>query len=164
MSVQTPRANARATIWGLLGLVTVLLGIGAALAAPKTMTYTYDALGRLTFVSDSQNGNRDYDYDKAGNRVLVTIGEATDEASEPGAPPAPKNLTTTLSQNCRWRADWTAVSVATSYKVRDTVGNEQTVYTNQAFVICPINNQNANKPKWVKACLSTGTCSVQATF
>jgi len=44
----------------------------------KTTRYTYDALGRLTFVEDSQNGNRDYDYDAAGNRINVATGVSTD--------------------------------------------------------------------------------------
>lgn len=44
----------------------------------KTTRYTYDALGRLTFVEDSQNGNRDYDYDAAGNRTNVAAGVSSD--------------------------------------------------------------------------------------
>ena len=44
----------------------------------KTIRYTYDALGRLTFVEDSQNGNRDYDYDAAGNRTQVATGVSSD--------------------------------------------------------------------------------------
>ena len=57
------------------------------LGAANTITYTYDALGRLTFVSDPANGNRDYDYDKAGNRLLVSVGTASDSAAEPGSGP-----------------------------------------------------------------------------
>ncbi len=49
----------------------------------KTIRYNYDALGRLTFVEDSQNGNRDYDYDKAGNRLLVSTKVASDNTAEP---------------------------------------------------------------------------------
>lgn len=45
---------------------------------PKTTRYSYDALGRLTFVEDSQNGNRDYDYDAAGNRTKVATGITSD--------------------------------------------------------------------------------------
>lgn len=44
----------------------------------KTTRYTYDALGRLTFVEDPQNGNRDYDYDAAGNRTNVVTGVNSD--------------------------------------------------------------------------------------
>lgn len=66
-------------VWSLcqIGLVGTLL-------ASNTITYAYDALGRLTFVSDPVNGNRDYDYDKAGNRLNVATGTASDSASEPG--------------------------------------------------------------------------------
>src|SRR5690348_15384390 len=124
----------RWTSWALLVLSTLVVFGGVASAAPRTTTYTYDALGRLTFVTDTQNGNRDYDYDKAGNRLLVAIGEATDQAMEPGAPAAPTGLSKTFIQNCVWRANWTAVYGAANYKVLDTVGNEQTVTTNQAYV------------------------------
>ena len=40
------------------------------------IAYTYDALGRLTYVKDNINGNRDYDYDAAGNRTEITKGRA----------------------------------------------------------------------------------------
>ncbi|MDO8336345.1 MAG: hypothetical protein Q7T74_06215 [Candidatus Saccharibacteria bacterium] len=57
-------------------------GSSAAIQS-KTIRYSYDALGRLTFVEDSQNGNRDYDYDKAGNRLLVSTKVASDKTAEP---------------------------------------------------------------------------------
>ncbi len=67
-------------------------------AAIKTTKLFYDALGRLTFVEDSQNGNRDFDYDAAGNRTSVTIGTANDAANELG-PPAPPVKPTGLSKS-----------------------------------------------------------------
>jgi YD repeat-containing protein len=151
-------------LWASLALSALVAVGGVASAAPKTTTYAYDALGRLTFVTDTQNGNRDYDYDKTGNRLLVAVGESTDQAMEPGAPNSPTGLLKTYIQNCVWRANWTAVPGAVNYKVLDTVGNEQTVTTNQAYVNCPFNNQNGNKPKWVRACSSTGACSFRAYF
>ncbi|MDF2176839.1 RHS repeat protein [Aliiglaciecola sp. CAU 1673] len=36
-----------------------------------TLTYQYDALGRLIKVIDPYNGDRDYEYDAAGNRKSV---------------------------------------------------------------------------------------------
>ncbi|MDX5407057.1 MAG: RHS repeat protein [Chromatiaceae bacterium] len=36
-----------------------------------SITYSYDALGRLTKVLDSRNCDRDYEYDAAGNRKVV---------------------------------------------------------------------------------------------
>lgn len=38
-----------------------------------TLGYQYDALGRLICVEDSMNGNRQYDYDAAGNRNNVSV-------------------------------------------------------------------------------------------
>lgn len=38
------------------------------------VSYQYDALGRLIYTSDTQNKMSEYEYDDAGNRVLVTKG------------------------------------------------------------------------------------------
>jgi|GEM_PF-3306723 len=47
-----------------------------ALAQSTTDTYEYDALGRLVRVDNSTSGDRaGYDYDAAGNRIAVAIGE-----------------------------------------------------------------------------------------
>ncbi|OBP13697.1 hypothetical protein A5320_17405 [Rheinheimera sp. SA_1] len=43
------------------------------ITAPKVVIYKYDALGRLTEVTDSINGNRIYGYDAAGNRIDVSV-------------------------------------------------------------------------------------------
>jgi hypothetical protein len=119
----------------------------------------------LTFATISQtNGTYYYrvracgiggcsDYTAGANGIVVTI-----------PPDAPTNLSTTFVANCAWRANWNAVSGAAHYVVRDTVGAEQTVTVNQAHVSCPFNNQNANKPKWVKACTSAGSCSTTVSF
>jgi YD repeat-containing protein len=37
------------------------------------LRYRYDALGRVICVEDSNNGNRDFTYDKAGNRSNVSL-------------------------------------------------------------------------------------------
>jgi YD repeat-containing protein len=95
-------------------------------------------------------------YTEGANPVVISI--------PPPAPAAPTNLSMTFIANCAWRANWSAVSDAANYVVRDTVGTEQTVTTNQAHVPCPFNNQNANKPKWVKACGSNGRCSTTVSF
>jgi hypothetical protein len=73
------------------GLLLVLL---MEVAGGDTLKYTYDALGRLTFVEDPVNGNRDYDYDAAGNRVLVSVNGANDAANDPAtaAPSQPTAL------------------------------------------------------------------------
>lgn len=43
-------------------------------ANSTTLNYGYDALGRVICVEDPTNGNRDFDYDDAGNRTNVSIG------------------------------------------------------------------------------------------
>jgi YD repeat-containing protein len=83
---------------------------------PKTLRYQYDALGRLTFTEDSVNGNRDYDYDKAGNRLLVTTATPNDASAEPGSPPPPTGLSVSgpFSQGGGYTGRWSA-SVGASY-------------------------------------------------
>jgi len=138
-------------------------------AAPKTTTYTYDALGRLTFVTDSQNGNRDYDYDKAGNRLLVAVGGANDAANEPGAsgPPPPTNPTASLGSFCVWNTSWGTSAGATSYTLTDTLGTTY-VTSGPPYSIpwtsnCPNGNPNNRKPLYVKACNASG-CSANVQF
>jgi len=133
-------------------------------AVTKITNYTYDGLGRLTFVNDSVNGNRDYDYDKAGNRVLVTTGVATDAASEPAPISAPTNLVKSHIADCAWRATWSVVSGAASYLVIDTNGVSQSVATTTAYVNCPTGNPNGNSPKSVQACDAYNACSSKANF
>ncbi|MBK8187841.1 MAG: hypothetical protein IPK77_11710 [Cellvibrio sp.] len=134
-------------------------------AQSKTTKYTYDALGRLTFVNDSVNGNRDYDYDKAGNRLLVTTGLASDEAAEPVTTlPAPTNLSRSLIASCAWEARWSAVSGADKYLVIDTSNAKQYVTTTTAYVACPIGNQDGNVPSTVQACNANNICGAKAKF
>ena len=124
----------------------------------KTTTYKYDALGRLTFVEDSVNGNRDYDYDAAGNRRNVAVNQANDAASEPGPlppppyPAAPTGLGINQVADCAWNATWNSVQGATSYSLGDTGGaTYSTTFTNKS-VPCPQGNPQGNKPQWVRAC------------
>ncbi len=72
----------------LLGALLVLGVATGASAASQTLKYTYDALGRATFVADTLNGNRDYDYDPAGNRTAVRIANPTDATAEQPIAPA----------------------------------------------------------------------------
>jgi YD repeat-containing protein len=131
-------------------------------AQTKTTTYTYDALGRLTFVEDSQNGNRDYDYDKAGNRLLVSTSIVNDAAAEPDLP-AP----TGLSYNTHWGngydVRWTPVTGATYYRL--TFGS-QTNYTVQGGSSNQFStgaNTSANRPNYIVAC-NASVCSAKAYF
>ncbi len=129
----------------------------------STIVYTYDPLGRLTFVEDSVNGNRDYDYDKAGNRLIVAVGESSDQMVEPGVPPAPTGLLALHVADCAWRGQWNAVPDATRYVFRETLGTETTVTTLYAGVVCTRGNKNSNRPYWVRACNLVG-CGDKAYF
>lgn len=64
----------------LLALVILLL-LGAAAYAAETITYTYDARGRLIAVRHSGTVNNNvvtnYTYDKADNRNQVTTTGAS---------------------------------------------------------------------------------------
>jgi YD repeat-containing protein len=131
----------------------------------KKLKYAYDELGRLTFVEDSQNGNRDYDYDKAGNRLLVSTNVANDSTTEPvTALPAPTGLAKSHIADCAWKATWSAVSGATQYLVIDTTGGSQSVTATLAYINCPTGNPTGNQPKSVQACTSSTSCGPKAYF
>jgi YD repeat-containing protein len=154
---------------GMAIALTAMVGAVGVAQTAKTTRYKYDALGRLTFVEDSQNGNRDYDYDAAGNRRNVAAGTADDSASEPTTPPpppapaAPTNLTKTHVADCSWSASWGSVSGATSYKFSDTSGAISTVTSTSTTVFCPTGDPDGNKPGWVRACNASG-CGLVSYF
>lgn len=119
--------------WPLIVLF-VLIFPAWLYAAPQTLDYTYDELGRLTFVKDNVNGNRDYDYDAAGNRCAVSAGVSSDSAADCDsagasvpAKPSGLRLTGPFSQIGGYTASWNAVSGATHYEVRFQSGGKQTV-------------------------------------
>ena len=153
------------------GDCSAVVSTSAALAAnpatqSKTVTYTYDELGRLTFMSDPVNGNRDYDYDKTGNRLLVATSTANDTAAEPAVVylPAPTGLSKSLIGNCAWRATWNLVSGAAKYFVRDTTGGSRYVTNTFTDIDCPSNNSSANMPSSVEACDINKICGTKAYF
>lgn len=132
---------------------------------PKITRYTYDALGRLTFVEDAQNGNRDYDYDAAGNRLLVSTAVTSDTTAEPNVLlPAPTNLYKSLIYSCAWKATWNPVTGAAKYLVKDSSGASQTVTTAEAVVACPVGNSSGNMPQSVQACTANNVCGTKAYF
>lgn len=130
---------------------------------PVVVNYKYDALGRLTFVEDSQNGNRDYDYDPAGNRLLVSVGGSNDATNVPQAPQMTAGLSSSHIANCAWRAGWARTIGATHYYFKSTQGDSQRITDNTITFNCPDNNPNANKPVWVESCNSIG-CGPRANF
>ncbi len=147
-------------IW-LTCLVVFLL---SACGGASTIKYEYDSLGRLTFVEDSANGKRDYDYDPAGNRTLVANNVPSDEQAEPVGIGSPTGLSQSHIADCAWKATWTAVPNAHHYDVRDTKGNTQTVATNIAYISCARGSPSENKARQVSACDAQGKCSFPANF
>ena len=75
----------------LLGAAAGALAAGGAAQASETVTYTYDALGRLIAVSTSGGPNDGQAvgtcYDPAGNRSTYAV--ATGTPPPPCAPPPP---------------------------------------------------------------------------
>jgi YD repeat-containing protein len=157
--------------WRTVARGAVLAACALTAYGATTLTYTYDALGRLTYVNDPTNGNRDYDYDKAGNRLLVSVGTASDAAAEPpppgggGVPMAPSNLTATYLNNCNWLATWSAPGGQTYFEFKETATASRIVSGSAVStgVTCTLNDPNSNKPAWIKACNANG-CSSQANF
>jgi YD repeat-containing protein len=149
----------------------LLAGMAISTYAATTITYTYDALGRVTFVTDPTNGNRDFDYDKVGNRLNVATGTANDAASEPAPPPPPgppnppTNLSATLMFDCNWIAQWSAPGSQTSYQFKDTRNAERAVPGGNIStgVVCDSGAPSSNKAVYIKACNSLG-CSAAAYF
>ena len=72
----------------LAALVTGLLLVLSATpaAAQETVTYGYDALGRVAWVSYGNGQTTRYDYDAAGNRLVVQTATGTG-----GFPPMAEN-------------------------------------------------------------------------
>ena len=155
----------------LMSGVLALLACAGKLGAATTVTYKYDALGRLTFVIDPSNGNRDFDYDPAGNRTNVAVSTANDAASEPppppppSAPPAPTYLSSTLMYDCSWIAQWTGPGTQTSYLFKDSRNPERTVPGSNVStgVPCDPGIPNSNKPLYIRSCNTVG-CSAPAYF
>lgn len=103
----------------------------ASWAQEKVTKYTYDSLGRLTFVEDDVNGNRDYDYDDAGNRLQVSVTGGTDPGAEPPPQIIPGPTVTFVHQKspCSWRTVWQPVADVTRYIVRDYSGEIEQEFT-----------------------------------
>jgi YD repeat-containing protein len=133
--------------------------------SPQTLRFS--GADRIALIRDMPDGT--YFYRVRGCGIGGCSGYTTgaNGVTVDRPPPQlamPTHLTRTHIANCAWRATWSAVEGAAHYVVRDTLGNEQTVVDLIAHVACPINNQNANQPRWVKACPPAGLCSPAAYF
>lgn len=150
-------------VYHCIASLCFLLFISSATKA-QTIKYKYDALGRVTFVEDATNGNRDYDYDAAGNRLNIATNTATDATSEPingppTGPAAPTGLFCNQIAAGAWRATWTPVSGATYYIYR-TTSSDVSSETNESGpgVV------KTYSCKWVRACNSSNVCSAKSYF
>lgn len=75
--------------WRLCALAAALgssLLVTAAQAQTTTVSYAYDALGRLVQVTYSNGESITYEYDAAGNRIEV---QSQGGGSSPPPPPPP---------------------------------------------------------------------------
>lgn len=80
---------------GRVGVAMLFMTLSQAASASETITYTYDALGRLVQASRSGTVNNgvtsNYTYDHADNRTNVTVTGAptgTDTGGGAAAPPS----------------------------------------------------------------------------
>lgn len=146
-------------------LMLFFVFVGSLLASPaysqsQTLKYSYDELGRLTVVEDSQNGNRTYAYDPAGNRTGVNL---------PPSPPPVATLAAPKGLKCyenwgpgAWKGQWDAVSGA-HYYVFKAVNKSEISVSGTSTGSTPI--QQSTKPcSWVKACDANNNCGPQAYF
>ncbi len=141
----------------LLPMTALVPAIAAS--AEVVIEYQYDAQGRVTFVKDGTNGNRDYDYDAAGNRTQTSVGQAQDDPVLPPAPPAPTGLSCSLIAPNVYRAQWTGS--ATYFIVRSTAStNPERQTSSNSFVI----DQSGATCSWVKACNQSNVCSAKSNF
>ena len=85
----------------LVGAAAGALAAGGAAQASETVTYTYDALGRLIAVSTSGGPNNGQAvgtcYDPAGNRTTYSV--ATGAPPAPCAPPPSNQPPTTVADS-----------------------------------------------------------------
>lgn len=172
--VQTyPPSTAISDIYSMLSPGGYIAASGTSTNSVKTLKYTYDALGRLTYTEDSINGNRDYDYDRAGNRLQVSVGTANDAAAEPPIPAAPVLGSCSQIAPGAWKGVWNAVPGAAYYIFR--LGDNYTSYytsneLNGAVRVMgtstPVYSIPTSTPpcKWVKACNANDICGPQTNF
>lgn len=151
-----------------ISLASVLLHLAFLsnniLAAPQQLDYTYDDLGRLTFVEDRVNGNRDYDYDAAGNRCTVAINvENDDETDCPVAenpysvlPVAPQalQLTGPFSPIGGYSFSWLVVPGALSYQVG--IADGSTIDVQPGSDARVYSGNGGAVPLWVRAVNNIG--------
>jgi YD repeat-containing protein len=66
-----------------LALAAVIVFSSGATARTQNLTFSYDAAGRLTGVTDASGNNATYSYDKVGNLQSITRTNAPQGQSQP---------------------------------------------------------------------------------
>ena len=147
-------------------IATIFLTACGASEPEVVVQYKYDALGRLDLVEDKVNGNRDYDYDNVGNRLLVATSTSSDSGNEtsPGRLPAPTGTKASYFADCVWRATWGSVPGAVKYEVKDTKGINHYTTTTNVDIQCTTGMPSSNKPESVQACSADNLCGIVAFF
>lgn len=130
-------------------------------AQSQTTNYSYDALGRLILVEDSQNGDREFKYDPAGNRTQVIVANQTGA----GVPAKPAGLSATLVHE-RFRIyqmEWNSVGGATHYilTLDSSPPREVTLTATTASTMSHV--QTGSRGDYVRACDTSG-CSEPSYF
>lgn len=142
-------------------MILFFLFSGMHSAQSATLRYTYDALGRVTFVEDTVNGNRDYDYDAAGNRTQMSVGNPDENSPPPISIPAPPTSLRAwgpISQYGGYSATWVGNDGADYYELRTNGGKYHTIQAGQQLKVT-----DTTRAKWVRACNTAG-CSAKAYF
>lgn len=128
---------------------------GAWNAASASPVFLTGLTASTTYSIEVRAKNTMGDYSNSSSGSLTTIMATL---------PAPTGAGRIIVDSCRWEASWNAVPGATSYQVRDTNSNTQTVYDTKAYVhYCSTGSSSSNMPKSVKACNANG-CGLSADF
>lgn len=99
----------------------------------QSLKYTYDELGRLKTVEDSKNGDRNYQYDAAGNRIYVENPTVAVPKFTPSGGPFPGPVMVSISSQTtnaiiRYSVDGSAItSSSTLYTAPFQVINSGTI-------------------------------------
>lgn len=155
-AIKRPRLSTFLIVFRCLCVLAIFLSSEHTVAQSKNTKYVYDALGRLTFVEDSQNGNRDYDYDPAGNRTEVAVGND----GEIAVPATPTGFRARLvnSRYSIYEMQWDSVPHSTYYllTIASSPRREVKVTATSQATVSYVQHQYRGLS--VKACNSVG-CS-----
>src|SRR5258706_1754713 len=105
----TPAGSYSVTVTGTSGALNHNAGVSLPAVVPPPINYTYDAVGRLTSVTDQLGNSAIYSYDAVGNLLSISRqspSQVTISAFSPGSGIVGSSVTilgsgfsSTLSQN-----------------------------------------------------------------